>query len=472
MPIEATNEACFEAVVTTKTMLARFPKEDAFVGLPRMSNTNMLVAMEFLQSVLVDAFNSPDPRMGVLIVSKLIQLTLVHGLCEASSFAFAMYGTVLVHGNMKVGHSLHSNKVVAHHSHFSATTSLITLPQDLEGGYFYGRVALKLLNLLGARRFKARIYTLVYGLTIILRDPLQASLDNLLEGHEAGCASGDVEYACRATHIYSELAFCSGQDLNKLKGKMRKFAKRALACNQMASAYDIISYLAAATKLTKDGLEKDIYQDLLNTSEEDLFKMLESDNDRRACFTMLNNRKLVHLFNGDMKKSIEVYELIQNNAVVRANMEHITTVPYTLGAFADGLICFVCARNEEENRNGVWMKRGEAIIGVFKALVGISAWNFSNKLYLLEAEGFRSTGDTTRAEAKYIAAITSARLHRFVHEEGLTEEKFADYLFHQNRYDEAMIHFANAKKCYANWGATALLEGIDQAAAGINAFMS
>ena len=67
MPIEATNEACFEAVVTTKTMLARFPKEDAFVGLPRMSNTNMLVAMEFLQSVLVDAFNSPDPRMGVLI---------------------------------------------------------------------------------------------------------------------------------------------------------------------------------------------------------------------------------------------------------------------------------------------------------------------------------------------------------------------------------------------------------------------
>ena len=91
MPGPVTNEACYQAIVSTKMMLAEYPG-DEILGLQPMTDPRKLAAAEFVQCILLATFNSPDPRMGVLLVSKLIQMTLEHGLSEASTFAFAMYG--------------------------------------------------------------------------------------------------------------------------------------------------------------------------------------------------------------------------------------------------------------------------------------------------------------------------------------------------------------------------------------------
>lgn len=133
---QVTNAACYEGIVSIKTSLAKY-SSDEILGLEQCSDVNKLAAMEFLQCILLATFNSSaDSRLGVLLVVKLIQISLEHGLCEASSFGFALWGTMLVHGNMK----------------------------DLDGGYFYGRVAIKLLEHLRADRFKARVYTMVSSL--------------------------------------------------------------------------------------------------------------------------------------------------------------------------------------------------------------------------------------------------------------------------------------------------------------------
>ncbi|KAL7541825.1 hypothetical protein ACHAXR_011258 [Thalassiosira sp. AJA248-18] len=437
MPMaQPTNEACYEAIVTTKTMLAKYPG-DKMLQLPRMTDARRLAAMEFLQCILLATFNSPDPRMGVLIVSKLIQMSLEYGLCEASSFAFAMYGTMLVHGTMK----------------------------DLEGGYLYGNLAIKLLNVLdGAGRFKSRVYTMVYGLINIWRDPFQASLDNLLEGYSAGCVNGDIEYAFRSTHIYSELALYTGQQLATLQNNMRIYAKRASQCKQKSSELAILPCLALANELRGDASKEDVYQVHLNTTEEDLFQLLESRNNRRECFSMLNNRKLLMIFKGDTESAIQVYELILNSPVASAEMEHIRAMPNVMGAFADGLIAFFCARKNGEDKDK-WMKTGEDMIEMFKSWESISKWNFGNKLYLLEAEYYRSLGDSDRALEKYGTSIKAAREHRFVHEQGLAEEKLATYLLHQGKHIMAVEHFTNAKKCYESWGALALMRIMDEAIA-------
>ena len=91
-----------------------------------------------------------------------------------------------------------------------------------------------------------------------------------------------------------------------------------------------------------------------------------------------------------------------------------------------------------------------------------SEWNFSNKLYLLEAEFYFLREDDERAMVCFQASIKAAREHRFVHEEGLAEEKTATYLLHKSRHDEAMGHFVNAKRCYAVWGAYTLVQRVDK----------
>lgn len=130
---QVTNEACYEGIVSIKTKLAKY-SSDEILGLEQCSDVNKLAAMEFLQCILIATFNSStDSRLGVLLTVKLIQISLGHGLSEASSFGFALWGTMLVHGSLK----------------------------DLDGGYFYGSIAIKLLKHSASARFKARVYTFV-----------------------------------------------------------------------------------------------------------------------------------------------------------------------------------------------------------------------------------------------------------------------------------------------------------------------
>ena len=94
-----------------------------------------------------------------------------------------------------------------------------------------------------------------------------------------------------------------------------------------------------------------------------------------------------------------------------------------------------------------------------------SAWNFSNKLLLLEAEYYLLRGDGHRAVAAYEASIKAAREHRFVHEEGLAAEKLASFHASNGETDRAMSHLSGARACYEKWGAHMLVQRVDQAIA-------
>ncbi|KAL7525328.1 hypothetical protein ACHAXR_000957 [Thalassiosira sp. AJA248-18] len=130
--------------------------------------------------------------------------------------------------------------------------------------------------------------------------------------------------------------------------------------------------------------------------------------------------------------------------------------------FIDGLIGFFFARkhNEDEEK---WLKIGQgAMHSMRKWASTCSKWNFTNKLHLLEAEYHFLKGDDKHAMKFYNASIESARDHRFVHEEGLAEEKLATFLLHQSKHYEAMSAFANAKKCYERWGAHILVRRMEK----------
>lgn len=133
-----------------------------------------------------------------------------------------------------------------------------------------------------------------------------------------------------------------------------------------------------------------------------------------------------------------------------------------VSVFIDGLIGFVLARKDREDKEK-WTKLGLGAIQFLKKWVKSSAWNFSNKLHLLEAEYFFLMEDDEKAMASYRASIQTAHEHRFVHEEGLAEEKIATYLLHKSKNDDAVRHFTNAKKCYKIWGAQTLVQRINKA---------
>ena len=132
--------------------------------------------------------------------------------------------------------------------------------------------------------------------------------------------------------------------------------------------------------------------------------------------------------------------------------------------FVDGLIGFFFARKHGIDE-AKWTNLGLSAIESLSKWTKRSEWNFSNKLHLLEAELYFLRKDDESALASYRASIKAAKDHRFVHEEGLAEEKMATYLLNKNEHDEAMEHFINVKRCYETWGAHTLVQRIDAAIA-------
>mmetsp|Transcript_32702 Transcript_32702/g.62502 ORF Transcript_32702/g.62502 Transcript_32702/m.62502 type:complete len:171 (+) Transcript_32702:2124-2636(+) len=139
----------------------------------------------------------------------------------------------------------------------------------------------------------------------------------------------------------------------------------------------------------------------------------------------------------------------------------------TSGVVLDGLIAFHFARKEQENEIR-WRNIGEDVIDLTRQWAKSSNWNFSNKLYLLEAEYFFLEDDETRALAKYEQSIKAASDHHFIHEEGLAFERAARFHLHYGRNEEALVCLSQTKKCYKSWGAHGLVNYIERTVAELD----
>ena len=108
-----------------------------------------------------------------------------------------------------------------------------------------------------------------------------------------------------------------------------------------------------------------------------------------------------------------------------------------------------------------WMDIGNKALSSFRKWCLHSSWNWENKLLLLAAEGHFSQGNMSMAEETYKDAIESSRKHRFVHEEGLSNELFASFHTVNGDLEGAKKHIFAARVCYERWGAFALVDLLD-----------
>mmetsp|Transcript_40712 Transcript_40712/g.85233 ORF Transcript_40712/g.85233 Transcript_40712/m.85233 type:complete len:113 (+) Transcript_40712:156-494(+) len=89
-----------------------------------------------------------------------------------------------------------------------------------------------------------------------------------------------------------------------------------------------------------------------------------------------------------------------------------------------------------------------------KQLVENSAWNFENKLCLLQAELYYLNHRHSMAELSYQASIVSAHEHKFFHEEALACELYGIYLIENKKLSKGMKQLKQALNKYKAWGAT------------------
>jgi len=269
-----------------------------------------------------------------------------------------------------------------------------------------------------------------------------------------------MEYATTNLFQYTNTAiYGCGENLESLSQNIQPYAKRAFQCNQRSCWISLV----ILHQLTLDlmGIDKNAFLPYSNgTTEDSCFMRCRTNHEISMCRLICCKKKYAAFFMGDLDSAAKMCELSQDFPIGSTGRLTGSIV----SVFIDGLIGFFFARKHLEDE-AKWTNLGLDAIQTLRKWVKSSDWNFSSKLYLLEAEFYFLREDDERALVCYHASIKAAHDHRFVHEEGLAEEKAATYFLYKSRHDDAMRHFMNAKKCYEVWGAHALAQRVDKAIA-------
>jgi len=174
--------------------------------------------------------------------------------------------------------------------------------------------------------------------------------------------------------------------------------------------------------------------------------LLVSNNSVRA-FYYFHRARTSFMFRSydDTKENTETYLACIRNTWANLFFGH------AIHAFYVGLISFWLARKLKEERQ--WHEMGNKYKLVLKKCAESSQWTFENKWYLLEAEESFCNNDFEAAKAYYEKAISSARSHKFVHEEALACELAAYFYLELGENIKSVEYFKLALEKYKEWGA-------------------
>jgi predicted ATPase len=150
------------AIIKTRYLL-HGKSDEVILRLPTMTKSRAVSAMQIMNVLFASAFFH-KPILAPLLAIRMVQLSLKHGLCAASSVAFSVYGMLLV-----------SKKSRVHE------------------GTRMGELSFKILDRFQAKAWLPRVHAAFYGHIHAWTRPHKLAFEPLLRGYRVGLETGDIE---------------------------------------------------------------------------------------------------------------------------------------------------------------------------------------------------------------------------------------------------------------------------------------
>lgn len=412
-------------LLRTKLALAGKRIED-LIDLPEMTDRYKLAAMSILVRINVAAYTAV-PELYPLILFKQVNLSVKHGNASESAGAYASYGVVLC-------------GVVG----------------DINSGYQFGQLALRLVDRFNAKHTKAGIIEAVSFHLRHWKEHVKETLEPLLEGYHSGLETGDIEGAAICAVVHSCHSFFIGKELVAIEQEMATYSKA-------------MAQLGQETHLNYNEMIRQWVLNLIGQSEnpcrlsgesyneQSMLPLHQQANDRTAIYVLyLSKLLLCYLFS-------EYSQAVENAAIAEKYLDGATaTAIVPLFHFYDSLAwlsVFPDAQKSEQKR----------ILGKVSAnQVKMKKWahhapmNYLHKFYLVEAERHRIVGQDAKAMDFYDQAIELGKKHEYLQEEALANELTAKFYLSKSKFNIAQVYMLNARYCYLKWGATRKVKDLDR----------
>ena len=109
---------------------------------------------------------------------------------------------------------------------------LCGLMDDIEAGYAFGQLALRVLDRFEATPLQSRAGYIVYNFIRHWKDPLRELLPHLLQACQSGLETGDLENVGMDAHAYCNYSYFAGRDLASLADEIQAYHRTLRSLKQ------------------------------------------------------------------------------------------------------------------------------------------------------------------------------------------------------------------------------------------------
>lgn len=440
---QADNTGAVETALEILALLdVRFPqREDKAQFSEAFGETMALVErMDEIALLAANPCNSPTHRavMGIInmvsdaafharpdllphLVFRQVRITLTQGISPESTVAFALFGLILC-GPV----------------------------EEIETGVRFGDLAIRILDRLDARAFRAKTLLVVNNCIRHWKTQNRGGLAHFQDAYHAGLETGDLSFAALSAHAYCYNALFTAMGLCRLEKEMRVYDERIEATGHLGALglhrcyYQVTRNLAgkaeAPHRLAGEFFDGDAR----------LPELLAAGN-RTGAFVVYFCRIFLGTYLGKpgvVEENLPGAKACQDGAVA---LIHNPMLNFYESLFLLDRYREVSADEREEIRERVGVNQRVQERWATHAPV-----NHAYKHLLVAAREQQLWGEAKSAGELYAGALSSVLENGYRHEEILIRERLAGFYFETGRFGQGIREIQYAYHAAQRWGAAAI----------------
>ncbi len=397
------------------------------IDLPEMTDPLKLSASGILLGLSSTAY-VVLPQLLPIIAAKQVELALQHGHAPAHPHGYATCGLILC-------------GVVG----------------DIESGYEYGQLALRLLDKLNGKTFRAQAMFVATCFTQHWKQNVQTCLKPLLDAYTIALNTGKLEPASFSVQHYSQLAYFSGSvELSTLAQQTQRYRDFIAKVKQE----NVLQLLRINLQVVLNLLGEVRHAHRLSGQvydEEQMVPLHQAANYRSALYYLyIHKLFLTYLFN---EYSLAVEYAIEAERYLDAGVaSFLIPVFHTY----DSLARLACYPQSDPQQQQQILEKVAANQEKMNNWATFAPMNYLHKFNLVEAERYRILGQKSEALEFYDRAIAGAKENGYLQEEALANELAAKFYLEWGKDRIAQEYLHHAYYGYAHWGATAKVHDLEQ----------
>ncbi|MEM7555586.1 MAG: AAA family ATPase, partial [Cyanobacteria bacterium P01_A01_bin.84] len=425
-----------------------FPAEPTDADIQQaLKETNALIHATGISSLS----SLPQMNDAKSLAKMQIYFTLAPVAYVLSSKLFLFIALAEIRLSIEHGNSLTSAAGYVHYS-----ISLCGVFNDINSGYEFGNLALKLAEESGNKGIQAKIGLLTGALVLPWKKHPKETLTLLQTSYQTGLESGALEIGAFCRFYDGQFSYVIGQELSELEAKVVIYSQQIRQINQQLH-------------LNWNELLHQVILNLRGKSETPYRLVGDAIDEEQMLAQYQATKNNLGLYNIYLHKLILCYWFEQNtDALSHAE----SAVQYIGGVTAQVVIpllyfydALLRLRIYHELTAAEQTQTWKQIVENHEKLHHWSShapMNFRHKFLLIKAEKSRVLDKKSEAIELYDKAISGAKENGYIQEEGLANELTAKFYLDWGKEKVAAVYMQEAYYCYARWGAKAKTDDLEK----------